>query len=354
MATILVKGGRVWDGDNFFNSDILIEGNKITKIEPSIIANATCVYDATGKTVSAGLVDIHTHLRVTGNEPYAIQGEMACFPFGVTAAADAGRYKGERMVLDSFMLKNVIFAGTNVCENHADLNKLKEIIDRFGDKTVGVKVYFDANVSQVSDVTPLAEFCSFAHANGLRVMVHCSGSPTPMKDILATLGHGDILTHSFHGGIHTAAEDGFESMREAKARGVVIDAGFAGHVHTDFSIFRTAVEQGVLPDVISTDITKFSAYTRGGRYGMTMCMSIARHVGMSEADIFRAATSTPAKVIGKDEWGTLRVGGIADLAVFDYTNESFDLTDKAGNRIKSDKGYRCLLTISDGQIVYKY
>ena len=134
----------------------------------------------------------------------------------------------------------------------------------------------------------------------------------------------------------------------------MIDAGFAGHVHTDFSIFRTAVEQGVLPDVISTDITKFSAYTRGGRYGMTMCMSIARHVGMSEADIFRAATSTPAKVIGKDEWGTLRVGGIADLAVFDYTNESFDLTDKAGNRIKSDRGYRCLLTISDGQIVYKY
>ena len=87
---------------------------------------------------------------------------------------------------------------------------------------------------------------------------------------------------------------------------------------------------------------------------MTMCMSIARHVGMSEADIFRAVTSTPAKVIGKDEWGSLRVGGIADLAVFDYTDESFDLTDKVGNRIKSDRGYRCLLTISDGQIVYKY
>ena len=124
MATILVKGGRVWDGDNFFDSDVLIEGSKIAKIEPNIIANATCVYDATGKTVSAGLVDIHTHLRVTGNEPYGIQGEMACFPFGVTAAADAGRYKGERIILDSFMLKNVIFAGTNVCENHADLNKL--------------------------------------------------------------------------------------------------------------------------------------------------------------------------------------------------------------------------------------
>ena len=354
MATILVKGGRVWDGHKFFDSDVLIEGNKISKIEPNITADTAYVYDATGKTVSAGLVDIHTHLRVNAAGPFEIQGEMACFPFGVTAAADAGRYKGEPLVLDSFMLKAVIFAGTNIRENRADLDKLETIIDRFGDRTVGVKVYFDTAASQVSDVTPLAEICSYSRARNLPVMVHCTGSPTPMKDILETLDRGDILTHAFHGGVHTAAEDGFESMRRAKARGVIIDAGFAGNVHTDFAVFRKAVELGILPDTISTDITKFSAYTRGGRYGMTMCMSMARHVGMSEEDIFRAVTTSPAKAIGRDDWGVLRVGGIADLAVFDYTDEGFDLTDKAGNRINSDLGYRCLLTVSDGQVVYRH
>jgi dihydroorotase len=176
-----------------------------------------------------------------------------------------------------------------------------------------------------------------------------------MSEILGVLGKGDILTHAYHGGVHTAAEDDFVSIKAAKARGVIIDAGFAGHVHTDFAIFQRAIEAGALPDTISTDITKFSAYTRGGRYGMTMCMSMARHIGMSEEDIFRSVTSCPAKVLGKsNEWGALRVGGNADICVLDYTDEGYSLTDKQGNHIESDVGYRCVLTVADGQTVYKY
>ena len=58
--------------------------------------------------------------------------------------------------------------------------------------------------------------------------------------------------------------------------------------------------------------------------------------------------------LGKEsEWGYLRVGRIADIAVLDYTDEGFDLTDKAENHIGSQKGYRCVLTVSDGQVVYR-
>ena len=87
---------------------------------------------------------------------------------------------------------------------------------------------------------------------------------------------------------------------------------------------------------------------------MTMCMNIARTLGMQEEDIFRAVTSNPAKALGmENEWGHLRVGRIADIAVLDYTDEGFDLTDKAGNHIESQNGYRCVLTVSDGQVVYR-
>ena len=87
---------------------------------------------------------------------------------------------------------------------------------------------------------------------------------------------------------------------------------------------------------------------------MTTCMSMAKEAGMDEEELFRAVTSAPAKILGKEgEWGALQVGKTADLAVFDYSNESFDLTDKAGNRFSSEKGYRCVLTVADGQIVYK-
>ena len=81
---------------------------------------------------------------------------------------------------------------------------------------------------------------------------------------------------------------------KAKKRGVIIDTGFAGYVHTDMAILQRAVAEGVLPHTISTDITKVSAYIRGGRYGMTMCMNMAQAAGMTEADVFRAVTSAPA------------------------------------------------------------
>ena len=219
---------------------------------------------------------------------------------------------------------------------------------------IGLKVYFDTTNTVVRDITPLAEICRYAQQRGLLVMVHCSHSPVPMAQILETLHPGDILTHAFHGGEHTAAEDNFAAMKAAKARGVVIDAGFAGHIHTDFAIFREAIRQGVLPDTISTDITCASAYKRGGRYGMTVCMSMARTAGMTEEAIFRAVTTAPARVLGKaGTWGCLKVGGCADIAVFCDTDEGFDFTDRAGNRFASSKGYRCKLTVADGTVVFR-
>jgi len=354
MAKILIKNGRVWNGRQFLYADVLTDGEAVSKIEPNISENADFVYDADGKTVSAGLVDAHVHMRGISNDIFGMQAEMSCFPFGVTAAADAGGGQGDKSLLDSFMLKNVIFVGVSLKSNHIDLAKTEEDLSRYGEKAIGLKVYFDTTVSEVSDITPLREACELARKKNLRVMVHCSHSPTEMSNILNTLGVGDILTHSFHGGENNAAEDQFESMRNAQKRGIVIDAGMAGHVHTDFGVLAKAIEIGIVPNVISTDITKCSAYIRGGRYGMTMCMNIAKTLGMREEDIFRAVTSNPAKALGKEaEWGHLKVGRIADIAVLDYTDEGFDLTDKAGNHIGSQKGYRCVLTVSDGQVVYR-
>lgn len=85
-----------------------------------------------------------------------------------------------------------------------------------------------------------------------------------------------------------------------------------------------------------------------------MCMSIARTAGMNEEDIFRLVTSNPAKTLGKEnEWGYLYVGRCADIAVLEYANERFDRTNKTGPQINNEKGYRCVLTIADGKVVYK-
>ncbi len=355
MAKILIKNGRVWDGEKFFFADILTNDNLIEKIEPDITDNADYIFDAEGKIVSAGLVDIHVHLKGIASDEFGIQAEMSSLPFGVTAVNDAGGGLGDRALLDSFALKNTVFVGADIKENHALFSNTEKYLEKYGDKAIGVKVYFDKTNPGVIDITPLKEVCEYAKSKKLKVMVHCSNSPTSMTEIIETLSSGDILTHAFHGGENSCLYNDFEAFRIAKDKGVIIDAGFAGHVHTDFKNFKTSVEAGFLPATISTDITCYSAYKRGGRYGLTMCMNIAKSVGINEKDIFRAVTSTPAKVLEKEnEWGSIKVGRIADIAVFDYTDEGFDLTDNAGNSLKSDMGYRCILTVCDGQIVYKH
>ena len=354
MSKILIKNGKVWDGERFYFADVLTDNEKISKIADKIDEAAEFEYDASGKIVSAGLVDIHVHMKGLASEKFGIEPNMSSFPFGVTAVNDAGSAYGDRALLDSFAVKNTVFVGVDVRDNHANFTVTEKLLKKYGDKAIGVKVYFDTTLTEVSDISPLKEVCDYARFKRLKVMVHCSYSPTSMAEIVDTLSAGDILTHIYHGGDNSCTDKEFEAFKIAKNKGVVLDTGFAGYVHTDFENFKKAIKCGFLPDTISTDITRLSAYTRGGRYGMTMCMSMAKAVDVCEEDIFKSVTSSPAKALDKEnEWGYLKVGKSADIAVFDYIDEAFDLTDKAGNRFKNNMGYRCVLTVSDGQIVYR-
>lgn len=354
MAGILIKNGKLWDGERFCFADLLTDGNAIAKIGQHLTDEADFVFDATGMIVSAGLVDTHVHMKGVASDEFGIEPHMSSFPFGVTAVNDAGSVFGDKALLDSFSVKNMVFVGTDIRDNHADFSNTETYLKKYGDKAIGIKVYFDTTLCEVRDITPLREVCDYAHERGLKVMVHCSHSPTTMAAIVDTLSAGDILTHIFHGGENACTDNDFEAFILAKQKGVVLDAGFAGFVHTDFAVLQRAVTAGFLPDTVSTDITCCSAYKRGGRYGMTMCMNLAKTAGMSEEQIFKAVTTTPASVLGKaNDWGRLQVGRCADIAVFKDTNEGFDLTDRAGNRYHSDTGYRCVLTVCDGQVVFK-
>lgn len=354
MGTILLKNGNIWDGEKFFFSDLLINDGEIAKFAPNINEKADWCYDASGKIVSAGFVDIHMHLKNVSSEFFGTQGEASCFPFGVTAAVEASAIYGDEKILNSFALKNLVFVSTDIKNNKACFENTEKLLLKYGKKAIGLKLFFDTTGGEVSDITPLKEVCDFAHKRNLKVMVHSSNSPVKMSELLSVLEKGDILTHAYHGGLNNSSEDNFESLKRAKERGVIIDVGFAGFVHTDFTVFKSAMENNALPNTISTDLTKLSVFKRGGNYGMTMCMNMAGYMGMSKEDIFRSVTSSPAKAVGKEkEWGYIKEGRTADIAVVGIADEGFDLTDKAGNNIKSDKGYRAFVTISNGEVVFR-
>ena len=354
MATILIHGGRVFDGTGFQFADIFIRDGFIEKIAPAIKEDASFIYDATGKLVTPGLIDIHMHMQGLSSSKWGTPADSGTLPFGVTAAVDASATFGDRQTMDAFGVKAMALVLSWIRDDHGVTAHLDGDIQRYGDRVAGVKLCFDNEGSDnIRTVTGLREICDFAHERGLPVTVHTTRTPRPMAELLAQLGKGDIATHVYHGEPNTSAADGFACLLDARKRGVILDAGLAGTGHVDLGILKDAIAAGAQPDTISTDLVKQIVYTRGGRFGLPMCMSICQSLGMAQEDVLKAVTINAAAAVGKaDQLGILKEGGIADVAVF-AMDEPFSLTDRRGNTAQGTDGYRCLLTVLDGNIAYR-
>lgn len=352
--SILIQGGNIFDGESFFTGDILVENGRIAQLGNVTTTDAYFVFDATGMTVCPGLVDIHAHMSGITDDIYATPAESSLFPFGVTAAIEASASGGDCSIPDRLMLDTRVFVTMEVNDDRAYFEKTEALLNAFGNRAIGVKVFFDTANPELHSIAPLSQAVAFAEKRGLKVMVHSTGSPVPMIDIVKTLGPGDILSHFYHGGKHQSDEQDFAAYHLAKEKGVVIDVGMAGHVHTDFALLKTAIDQGFLPDTLGSDITCFSAFTRGGNYGLTLCMSILKNMGVAEKKLFPMVTTNAAKATGMDgKWGKLKVGDMANIAVLDWGANPYDFRENPANTISGSEGYRCRLTVCQGKVVYR-
>ena len=67
--TVLFKNATVWTNEAegiLKNTDVLIENGKIKAVGKNLTAGTAKVIDATGKHISAGIVDEHSHIAITG------------------------------------------------------------------------------------------------------------------------------------------------------------------------------------------------------------------------------------------------------------------------------------------------
>lgn len=91
MNNLLIRSGRVIDPANDFDgvADVLIVDGKIAAVAPDIKSSAQIEFDATGKLVVPGLIDMHVHLREPGQEAKEdfISGAKAAIAGGYTTVA---------------------------------------------------------------------------------------------------------------------------------------------------------------------------------------------------------------------------------------------------------------------------
>lgn len=68
QKTILFKNATVWTNENegiLQNTDVLIENGKISKVGKNLSANNATIIDATGKHLTSGIIDEHSHIAIS-------------------------------------------------------------------------------------------------------------------------------------------------------------------------------------------------------------------------------------------------------------------------------------------------
>jgi dihydroorotase len=216
----------------------------------------------------------------------------------------------------------------------ANVERAIDVARAFADVITGIKIrlsvhHVGPDPDQSREVLRRAR--QVGDAIGKPVMVHPGGTAIPLDEILGRLVRGDVVTHVYHGREEGALDDSGHvraSVRTAVARGVNFDVGH-GAGSFEFRVARPALEQGLLPGTISSDIHAWNI--AGPVFDLATTASKLLHLGLSLPDVLRRVSTTPAQCIGRaDELGTLRPGSAADVSLLRLVDGEFRFVDAAG------------------------
>jgi dihydroorotase len=184
----------------------------------------------------------------------------------------------------------------------------------------------------------------------LPLMVHISFAPPSTDEVMELMRPGDVITHCYNTHTLGIVDDQGKikaSVLDARARGVLFDVGH-GVGSFNFDVARKALDQGFLPDTISTDI--YDLNVDGPVYDMPTTMSKMLVLGMTFDDVLKRSTVNPARIINRVEgMVTLAVGAPADIALLETAKGQFQLVDSQRNRHTTKEKLLSRLTICRGK-----
>ena len=371
---VLLKGGHVIDPRNDINRrmDVAVTAGKIARVAENIAASeAKKVVDVTGLYVTPGLVDIHVHVY-TGPDPLAeytgdrsVAPDNFTFRSGVTTVVDLGSsgwrnfpdFKArviDRARTRVLAMLNIVgrgmAGGSSIEQNVQDMQpeETARVARQYPEIIVGVKTaHFQGpewtavdNAVKAGTAANIPVAVDFGNFNPAR----------PFEELVTKhLRPGDWYTHMYTQRVPYFDANGKlrPYLLEARKRGVKFDVGHGGGSFSWVNAIP-AIQQGFLPDSISTDL-HVGSMNRGMK-DMTNLMSKFLSQNVPLADVIKMSTINPATQIKHPELGHLSVGAGADVAVLRVDEGKFGFMDARGARAMGTKMIVCELTLKGGAV----
>jgi dihydroorotase len=350
---LVLAKGRVIDPSQGLDrvTDVAFADGLVAAVGDELDARGAVVRDVSGRIVTPGLIDLHTHVY-WGGTSLGIDAEDFARRSAVTTCVDTGsagpgNFAGFRKhVIEPSRIRilpylHVSFAGiygfstkVMVGEGH-DIRLLAardcvEVVERNRDLIVGIKVRLGRTASGTAGIVPLDVAEQVADETGLPMMVHIDEPPPSYEAVVDRLRPGDILTHCFRP-FPNAPVDGRGKVKPAllaaRRRGVLFDVGH-GMGSFSWKVARAMLVEGFLPDTISSDV--HALCIDGPAYDQVTTLSKFLALGVPLPAVIAASTANAAKALGRPDLGSLKPGSIGDASILSLDAGAFPLEDVRG------------------------
>ena len=375
MTSLLLKGGTVYDSSQGIKAqrlDIAVRDAKIVELAANIEPkDFDEVIDVTNKIVAPGLIDLHCHV-FHGFNSSGVHPDVVGVGSGVTTVVDGGsaghsNFGGfpTHIIPNSktrvLCMVHISSTGLSVMPEltsieNIDVGQTARVVRENYPLTRGVKIRAIGPTTETLGVEIVKLAKQAAIDSKTRLMVHIGElyhqGKTLTQELLPLLTRGDILTHTFTpnpGRIIDTQGKVLPEVFEAQERGVTLDTAF-GRYNFSFDIAKTALDQGLIPNTISTDMT--IPGRQNSAHSMTEMLTRFVALGFSLEDVIKMTTENSAIALDMlDSIGTLRIGNEADISVLSVVKGDWNVSDVKGNILAASKAIIPYITIKTGDMI---